>query len=101
MKRPKQPATIGARAVRYLAVSMALPKAETEQHANWVLGHVMTFALRELAAERRRIRRELLAVGTIPEGKWVYRAGVVEAIETATKAPSRKTRQRKDSSQCK
>lgn len=36
--------------------------------------------------ERKRIRDELLAVGVIREGVWVYRESVIAAIKKATRA---------------
>lgn len=46
-------------------------------------------AARARADERRRIRRDLLAVGVIKEGYWAVRSSVISAILAVTRAPRR------------
>jgi hypothetical protein len=76
---------IGLRAVAYMAEVMDLHEPATDQEQNHTGRHLAQFAHREVAAERRRIRRELLKVGVIREGFWVQRASVIEAIKKATR----------------
>lgn len=58
MKAPK-PTPLNARAMRYMAQSMAMAKPTADQGENWVLGHLATFAAAEVRRYRKAIRRRL------------------------------------------
>lgn len=52
---PQRTEEIGHRAAAYMASDMAMPDPVADQEQNWILGHLVTFATRELAHLRQEI----------------------------------------------
>jgi hypothetical protein len=52
MPRSKKPTRLDARAMRYMVESMAMNKPLEDQGENWILGHMVAFADREVSYYR-------------------------------------------------
>lgn len=76
-----QPTPLNARAMRYMADSMAMNKPLDDQGQNWILGHLATFA----ASELRNYRK--LLVGIVDAATVGIDRSPADALKPRDRAP--------------